>query len=119
MHGRYYGSRHTDVRKLLDSGCDVLLNIDVQGAAAFRSKAEEDPCLAGRLVTIFLQPESLEQIRHRMELRGTDDAMEIERRLRSAEAEMQHAPQFDYRIISSSRDADFTQLKTLYHSLKK
>ncbi|MEX0322210.1 MAG: guanylate kinase [Puniceicoccaceae bacterium] len=118
VHGRYYGSQKAHVLNVLTSGRDILLNIDVQGAEAFRKLEKSDPDLAGRVHTVFIKPESMEQIRERLDYRGSDDEAEIQRRLNTAEEEMKVADQFDHVIISGSREADYAAIRELYLSLK-
>lgn len=118
VHGRYYGSQKAHVLHVLDSGRDILLNIDVQGAEAFRKLEQSDPDLAGRVHTVFIKPESMQQIRERLDYRGSDDEAEIQRRLKTAEEEMKVADRFDHVIISGSREADYSAIRELYLSLK-
>jgi len=118
VHGRYYGSQRVHVDQLLQEGMDILLNIDIQGANAFRHKEDSNPMLAGRLRSIFIKPQSMEQIRERLIARGSDDEEEIVRRLRSAEAEIKAAESFDHTIISGSREDDYSSLKSHYLKLK-
>ena len=118
VHGRYYGSRKTHVRKLLQCGKDILLNIDVQGAQSFRREKHSHADLDGDLHCIFIKPVSMEQIRERLLHRGSDDEVEIARRLRTAEREIQVADEFDHVIVSGSREEDYAALRRLYRELK-
>jgi guanylate kinase len=117
VHGRYYGSQRRHVVDTLQSGHDLLLNIDIQGARTFRTHAAEVPELAGRLVTVFIRPRDFTQIRERLQGRGESEA-EIARRLASASIEMQAADEFDHQIVSGSRDEDIAALEALYLSLR-
>lgn len=119
VHGRYYGSRKEHVLGMLNAGKDLLLNIDIQGAQAFRKEPTINAALPGRLHTIFIKPESLDQIRERLKERGSDGEEEIQRRLRTAEREIPVADQFDHVIISGSREDDYQALRALYLSLRK
>lgn len=114
VHGRYYGSERVAVRKPLEVGTDLLLNIDVQGAASYREAAAADPWLGKRMVSVFIQPTGLEQIHERLQGRGTDDDAEIAKRLRTAEEEMPHAEHFDEVIVSGSKEADYAAFRALY-----
>lgn len=118
VHGRFYGSQTRHFRQLLQSGFDLLLNIDVQGASSFRQNEHRIPEMAGRLHTIFIKPRSLDQIRKRLLHRATDDPDEIERRLQSARHEIPLASQFDHVIVSGQREEDFHALRNLYLRLK-
>jgi len=115
VHGRHYGSLKREIDEKLARGTDLLLNVDVQGAAAYRQAARESPELRGRVVTVFIQI-TPEQIRDRLEFRGSDDEAEIERRVRTAQRELQEAPHYDHVIISGTREDDFQRLAGLYQA---
>ena len=72
VYGHSYGTLKSEVLGKLRLGKDVLLNVDVQGAAAIRKCAEEDPELKRALVTVFLTPPSLSVLEQRLRKRGTD-----------------------------------------------
>jgi guanylate kinase len=114
VHGKLYGMRAADVIAHLESGKDALVNLDVQGAATIRSKANADKQLADSLLTIFVRVTDPIELRRRLSGRGTDDADEIERRMIVATEELSHASEYDYIIDSADRQADFDQLNTIY-----
>jgi len=114
VHNNLYGSRTRDLHALLAQNLDILFNIDVQGAANLRATAARDPALAPRLVTIFLYPPPLEELRLRLRSRGQDAEGEIERRLRTAVAEIAHWPDFDYLLPAGSREDDQRRLLAIY-----
>lgn len=118
VHGRYYGSQKAHILQQLETGRDLMLNIDIQGARTFRSEPSINSHLEGGLHTIFIQPRSLDQIRERLHGRGESEA-EIERRLNSARHELGQVEAFDHVIVSGSRDEDYAALRDLYLSLKK
>jgi len=116
VHGNHYGSRRRDVIMLLDQRQDVVFNVDVQGAAAIRKTAAGEPLLAGRLVTIFVVPPPVEELRRRLQGRSQDKPEEIEKRLMAAAAEIKHWNEFDYVLPSGTRDEDLHRLLTIYHA---
>jgi len=118
VHGNLYGTQRAQVHAALEAGQDLLFNIDVQGAQNYREAATEDRVIAERLVTVFLRPQSLDQIRARLTARGSDDAASIARRLETAERELTAAGEFDHVITSGSKEADFTALQTIYLQAK-
>jgi guanylate kinase len=118
VHGRYYGSQKKHILQQLEKGKDLLLNIDIQGARTFKNNPSLNQGMDGRLHTVFIQPKSLEQIRERLKGRGESD-QEINRRLKSAEMELQEVKNFEHVIISGSREADYEALRKLYLSLRK
>ena len=114
VHGRRYGTLKNDIREKLESGAHLLLNVDVQGADAFRSAADEDDFLKGKLHTVFLMPESLENLRRRLLGRGTDSDQEIDRRMKTAGEEISRSSEYDHCLLSSTKDQDYERLKRLY-----
>jgi len=93
VYGNYYGSPKSEVERLLCEGQDVVLVLDVQGALSVKKQIPE-------AILIFLQPPSLEELRRRLETRGTDPPEVIERRMAKAGWEMKQGGKFDYRILN-------------------
>src|SRR5690349_10792548 len=81
VFGNSYGTLKSEVLGKLRQGKDVLLSIDVQGAATIRDRAEEDPELKRALLTIFLAPAALEVLEKRLLKRGKDTKQVIQKRL--------------------------------------
>src|ERR1041385_1965678 len=88
VYGQSYGTLKSEVLGKLRQGKDVLLNVDVQGAAAIRARAEEDPELKRALVSVFLTPPSLTMLEARLKKRATDSAANIQKRLSVARQEI-------------------------------
>ncbi len=114
VHGRRYGTLKNDVRERLQSGANLLLNVDVQGAEAFRQAVNKDDFLMGKLHTVFLMPESLESLRERLLGRGTDSDQEVSRRMHTAEQEISRSSEYDHCLTSSTKDRDYERLRSLY-----
>jgi guanylate kinase len=93
VHGELYGTSGKRVRKILDAGDDVVLDIDTQGAMQIKKKYDKG-------VYIFVLPPSLEALRKRLENRMTDSREEIVRRLRKAIIEIKSFREYDYVIIN-------------------
>ena len=110
VHGNHYGVLKSELRAKLGDGSDVLLNIDVQGAATIREAAGNDLILKEALLTVFLCPESLDELEQRLRGRGTDSNEIIAKRLAIAKDEMDHAEKFDHILISQTRGADLAQM---------
>src|SRR5437773_8015989 len=89
VHGNWYATSATWLEAQIDSGQDVLLEIDWQGAAQIRK-------LIPSSVQVFVLPPSLDSLAARLVYRGQDDPATIARRLDSAREEMRHCDQFDY-----------------------
>ena len=110
VHGNHYGVLKSELRARLAEGNEVLLNIDVQGAATIRERAESDPVLSEALVTIFLYPPDLSELENRLRGRGTDSEEIITQRLVIAKDEIAQSNLFDYTLTSGSREADLEQM---------
>lgn len=110
VHGNSYGTLKSEVLGKLRAGSDVLLNVDVQGAAAIRSQAEKDPELRRALVTVFLAPLSVAMLEERLRKRGKDSPEVIQKRLAGARHELGQWRNFEYVIISSSIDEDVRRM---------
>ena len=99
VYDRWYGVPRWQVRDPLIAGRDVILGIDVQGAATIRSIAPE-------ALTIFVMPASLDELRDRLAQRGTEDEAEMQRRLREASVELSRIGEFDYRVVNRNGALD-------------
>jgi guanylate kinase len=106
VYGNSYGLLKSELLAKLRAGKDVLLNVDVQGAATIFKKAEADPELKGALVTIFLTPNSVAEIEARLNRRGADSPEVIRRRVAVAKQEIAQWKNFDYLLVSSSKQED-------------
>jgi guanylate kinase len=113
VYGQSYGTLKSEVLGKLRAGRDVLLNIDVQGAAAVRKCAEEDPELKRALVTVFLTPPSLTVLEARLKRRGTDSPADIKKRLSVARQEIVQWKNFDYLILSRTIAEDLAAMMAI------
>ncbi len=118
VHDRLYGCLKSEVYGKLERDFDLILNIDVQGAATFRRQLAEDTRLRDRFVSVFVTPDSLDEIRARLRDRGQNSAEEIERRLANAEGEIDQWVHYDYRIVSRDRESDFLAISSIYRAEK-
>ena len=91
--GNYYGTSMKVIREKLDQGIDVLLDIEVQGAAKVRQRCPE-------AVLIFIIPPSLEELSRRLHKRQTDSEDVIEGRLAKAREEYREIPHYDYLVVN-------------------
>lgn len=114
VHGNIYGTLKSEVQDKLAAGTDLLLNIDVQGAAQMRQTAQNDPLLQGQVVTVFIMPRSLEELEQRLRGRATDSEEQIQRRMQVASEEMQQHELYDHTILSGTRFEDFEALQKIY-----
>jgi guanylate kinase len=109
VYGFSYGLMRSEVLKKLRAGSDVVINVDVQGAATIRAKARKDPELGRSLITLFLTPPTLEVLEKRLRKRGADSEETIARRLRAAKRELKQWSRFDYLLISDTVEADLSR----------
>ena len=99
VYDRWYGVPRWQVRDPLIAGQDVILGIDVQGAATIRQLAPE-------ALTIFVMPASMDELRSRLAQRGTEGETEMNRRLQEASAELGRIGEFDYRVVNRNGALD-------------
>ncbi|OGO00564.1 MAG: guanylate kinase [Chloroflexi bacterium RBG_13_51_52] len=101
VYGNRYGIPEEPVRKALKSGQDVIVKIDVQGAATIKKK------MPGAIL-IFLVTISLEELEQRLKKRRTEKAKELELRLKTAIKELDSIPMFDYIVVNREGKIDRT-----------
>jgi guanylate kinase len=118
VFGDSYGTLKSEVLGKLREGKDVLLNIDVQGAATIRSEAESDPKLKQSLLQVFLTPPTLDILRQRLERRGTDSTAVIQKRIGVARQEIAQWKNFDYLIISTTIAEDLRRMQVILEAEK-
>jgi len=118
VYGFSYGLLRAEVLKRLRQGSDVLINVDVQGAATIRGKALTDPELQRSLITIFLTPPSVEVLAQRLRRRALDSDGVIARRLRAAKREIKQWSKFDYLIVSETVESDVRKAMAIIQSEK-
>lgn len=113
VYGHSYGTLKAEVLGKLRVGKNVLLNVDVQGAAAIRLRAQEDAELQRALVSVFLAPPSLVVLEERLRRRGTDAPAVIQKRLSVARQEIAQWKNFDYLIVSQSITEDLRRMQAI------
>ena len=113
VHGNYYGTLKAPIEEVLAEGNSMILDIDVQGAHKVREYVralpDTDPLKIG-YVDIFINPPSLEELRARLEGRGTDSPEVIEKRLANAEGEMARAGEYMFRVTNDDLAICFKRL---------
>ncbi len=108
VFGHRYGTLRSEVVRTIESGRDVLLDIDWQGTQQLK---QVDP----DIVRVFILPPSMEELERRLRSRGTDSADVISRRMARAEAEISHWAEYDYVLINS----DAEKCRELVHNILK
>ena len=118
VYGNSYGILKSELLGKLRAGKDVLLNVDVQGAATIREQAEAEPELKRALVTIFLTPPSVTVLEERLKKRGADAEVVIQKRLAVARQEISQWKNFDYLLISGDKREDLRRTTAIIESEK-
>ncbi len=118
VYGHSYGTLKSEVLGKLRQEQDVLLNVDVQGAATIRQRAQDDADLKRALVTVFLAPPSMAVLEERLRKRGTDGPSVIEQRLKMARQEIAHWRDFAYLVVSSTIDEDLRRVLAIVEAEK-
>ena len=104
--GNYYGTSLKVIRDKLEHGIDVLLDIEVQGAATVRSKCPE-------AVMIFIAPPSLDELSHRLHGRNTDSEAVIQSRLEQAKRECREISKYDYIVVNNDVKAASAEIQSI------
>jgi guanylate kinase len=118
VYGNSYGTLRGEVLDKLRSGKDVLLNIDVQGAASVRESVENDDDLKRAFISVFLTPPSAEILEARLKKRGQDSPAVIQKRLSVARQEVAQWRHFDYLIISTTIEEDLRRMLAIVDAEK-
>ena len=100
VHGNCYGTLKSELLGRVRRGIDVLLDIDVQGAAQLRALCSDSPEFCNACEFIFIMPPSFEELERRLRARGTETEESILRRLSNAKGEMEHAGEYDHIIVN-------------------
>ncbi|WP_375407772.1 guanylate kinase [uncultured Methylobacterium sp.] len=105
VHGNFYGTPRRPVERVLAAGRDMIFDIDYQGTRQVRSKLVDD------VVTIFILPPSMAELRSRLERRAEDSPATIEKRLANARMEIQRWNEYDYVLVNDDLDEAFRSLQ--------
>ncbi len=111
VHGNLYGTLRSEVISHLREGRDVVMDLDVQGAAQVRKC--DDPMIRLAAVDLFVMPPNEIELRARLSGRGTDSADVIELRMKNAMEEISQWPNYTYQLLSGTQEEDYTRFKSL------
>jgi guanylate kinase len=108
VYGNWYGVPRQPVKQALGSGQDVIVKVDIQGAATIRR-------IVPQAVLIFLTPPSPEELALRLRERHTETAFDLALRIKTAEAEIKQLPLFDYVVLNQRDEIDraVSQIKAI------
>ncbi len=111
--GRFYGTLRSEIDRITSEGHNVILDLDVNGALGVKQ------LYGGRAMTVFIEPPSIEELRRRLEFRGTETPEVIDVRVDRAQYELSRAPEFDRTIVNDSLDTAIRQAHNLVEAFIK
>jgi guanylate kinase len=106
VHGNLYGTSRKRLEKIISRGGDVLLDIDVQGAAQIRKTGEKG-------LFIFILPPTMKELRARLLRRSSNTRQDMERRLKTAEDEIRAYKRYDYVILNDRLEQSLSELSSI------
>jgi len=107
VHDNFYGTPRAHVEEQLAAGKDILFDIDFQGTLQLYEKCRAD------MVTVFILPPSIKELRARLERRAQDSKEAIGRRLKNAKIEMGHYGEYDYVIVNEDLEVSTQRVRSI------
>lgn len=105
--GRYYGTLRSEIQNRVDAGHNVILDIDVKGGVNVKKQFGDDA------MSIFIAPPSLEELRRRLEGRGSECPAEIAERVGRADFEMQYRGDYDHVVVNDTLPEAIAEVEKL------
>lgn len=112
VHGNFYGTPRARVEEQLAAGNDILFDIDYQGTLQLYEKCRSD------MVTVFILPPSIKELRTRLERRAQDSVGSIEKRLKNARIEMAHYNEYDYVLVNEDLEVSTQRVRSILASAR-
>lgn len=107
VHDNFYGTPRAHVEEQLAAGHDILFDIDFQGTLQLYEKCRPD------MVTVFILPPSIKELRSRLERRAQDSSDVIARRLKNARVEMSHYTEYDYVLVNEDLEDSTSRVRSI------
>lgn len=107
VHGNFYATPREPAEEAMAAGNDMLFDIDWQGAQQLRDK------MRGDIVSIFILPPSMRELKSRLTRRAEDNADVIEARLKNARVEIEHWREYDYVVVNDDLDRAFHAVEAI------
>jgi guanylate kinase len=107
VHANFYGTPRARVEERLVAGRDILFDIDYQGTLQLYDTCRED------MVTVFILPPSIRELKARLERRAQDSPATIRRRLKNARLEMEHWAEYDYVLVNRDLEESVHKVRTI------
>lgn len=112
VHSNFYGTPKAEVEAKLQAGTDILFDIDYQGTIQLYEKCRKD------IVSIFILPPSIQELRSRLVRRAEDSKEVIDKRLKNARTEMEHWSEYDYVFINEDVEKCLNEVKSVLASAR-
>lgn len=113
VHDYLYATSLEQTQKYLNSGIDLILTIDWQGAQQVRRVLKDAQHIKNKAISIFILPPSKKILRQRLQSRNQDNADVIENRLAAAAGEISHCTEFDYLIMNDALEKALQDLQAI------
>jgi guanylate kinase len=107
VHSNFYGTPRARVEERLSAGRDILFDIDYQGTLQLYENCRDD------MVTVFILPPSIAELRKRLERRAQDSKGTMQKRLRNARMEMEHFDEYDYVLVNRDLEDSVQKVRTI------
>ncbi len=107
VHGNFYATPREAAEKAMAEGRDMLFDIDWQGAKQLKEK------MRGDIVSIFILPPSMKELKARLKRRAEDQEAAIETRLKNARAEIEHWTEYDFVVLNDDLDRAFGEVRSI------
>lgn len=107
VHGNFYATPREPAERAMAEGRDMLFDIDWQGAVQLKDK------MRGDIVSIFILPPSMNELKSRLQRRAEDSAMTIDKRLKNARVEIEHWREYDYVVINDDLNGAFAEVRAI------
>lgn len=106
VYDNFYGTPKSNVEELLESGKDVILEIDIQGALKVKENAEEG-------IFIFILPPSMEELKQRIIKRGSETEESLMKRFKSAYKEINFVSKYNYAVVNDEVETAVEKLESI------
>ena len=106
VYGNYYGTPKSNVDKMLESGRNVILEIDIQGALKVKEQSKDG-------IFIFILPPSMEELRNRIEKRGSETEESLMRRFKSAYQEINYVSKYNYAVVNDEVELAVEKIESI------
>ncbi|MBN9241528.1 MAG: guanylate kinase [Bordetella sp. SCN 68-11] len=107
VHGNFYATPREPAEKAMAEGRDMLFDIDWQGAKQLKEK------MRGDIVSVFILPPSMAELKARLKRRAEDQEQVIETRLKNARTEIEHWTEYDFVVVNDDLDRAFSEVRSI------